>query len=288
MMPLRGVMHMRKMLRRLSVCHPHTLESGFFMLTLTLSCALICGGSAIAAGFLDAISGGGGLLTLPALLLTGVPPHMALGTNKVSACAGTAIALFNFSRHGLVAWRMAAWGIPFSLGGSWLGSLLALHLSQEILGKVLVILLPVAMIATLLPQRKNPVSNPAIDGFRFWLALPVVCIAIGCYDGFFGPATGSFLILLLHWALRMDLIAASATAKAFNLASNISAAISFIWHDSVFWSLGLIMAACFMIGNGLGSAFAIQAGSGAVRKFLIASLALLLSTLIWQFFFSGR
>lgn len=254
---------------------------------LTLSCALICGVAALAAGFLDAISGGGGLLTLPALLLTGVPPHLALGTNKVSACAGTAIALINYSRHGLVAWRMAFWGIPFSLAGSWLGSLLALHLNSEILGKVLVLLLPIAMIATLLPPSKRSTMQPATDGLRFWLALPAVCLAIGCYDGFFGPATGSFLILLLHWALKFDLIAASGTAKAFNLASNVSAAISFIWHDSVLWSLGIIMACCFMAGNALGSSFAIHAGSGAVRKFLVASLILLLSTLIWQYFFSA-
>lgn len=253
---------------------------------LTLSCALICGIAALAAGFLDAISGGGGLLTLPSLLLAGVPPHMALGTNKVSACAGTAVALFNFSKHGLVAWRMAAWGIPFSLAGSWLGSLLALHLDQEVLGKVLVILLPFAMIATLLPPRQRTVGNPTVDGMRFWVALPVVCLAIGIYDGFFGPATGSFLILLLHWALKFDLIAASATAKAFNLASNVSAAVSFVWHGQVFWALALVMACCFMLGNGLGSTFAIHAGSKAVRKFLIASLMLLLTTLIWQYFFA--
>lgn len=247
---------------------------------------IICSIAALAGGFIDAISGGGGLLTIPALLLTGVPPHFALGTNKISACLGTAISLINFSRHKLVNWRMAFWGIPFSLAGSWLGSLLALHLDSAILGKVLVIMLPFAMIITLLPQKTNENFSPAVSGLRYWLLLPIVCVSIGCYDGFFGPGTGTILILLLHWCMRQNMLGASATAKAFNLASNVSAAVSFIWHNSIIWSLGIAMGICFMIGNWLGSAFAIHAGSGAVRKFLLVSLLLLLGSLVWQYFFA--
>ncbi|MBD5641822.1 MAG: TSUP family transporter [Desulfovibrio sp.] len=254
------------------------------MFELTLSCALICGFAAFAGGFLDAVSGGGGLLTIPALLLTGVPPHYALGTNKIGACLGTTVALANFARHGVVAWKMAFWGVPFSLAGSWLGSLLALYLESAMLGKILVILLPIAMIATLMPTGKSRNMTQAEQGLRFWLALPLVCLALGCYDGFFGPGTGSFLILLLHWFLRVDLITASATAKAFNLGSNVSAAVTFVWHGTVIWSLGIIMAICFMIGNAIGSAFAIRAGSGAVRKFLVVSMLILLATLVWQYF----
>lgn len=256
------------------------------MFELTIPCALVCGAAACAGGFIDAISGGGGLLTIPALLLTGVPPHYALGTNKISACLGTAVSLANFAKHNLVYWKMAAWGIPWSIAGSWLGSLLALYLDSAILGKILVALLPVAMIATLLPTGKSQ-THASDSGARYWFLLPCICIAIGCYDGFFGPGTGSFLILLLHWCMRMNLIQASATAKAFNLASNVSAAISFIWHGTVLWLLGIIMGACFMIGNLLGSMLAIRAGSGAVRKFLILSLLLLLGTLIWQYFIAG-
>lgn len=254
------------------------------MMTLSLSCALICGLAALVGGFMDAVSGGGGLLTLPALLLTGVPPHYALGTNKISACLGTAISLGNYGRHGLVAWRLAAWGVPFSLAGSWLGSLLALYLNPDILGKVLVILLPLAMVVTLLPAKKRVSTHPDPHGFSFWLLVPCVCLGIGCYDGFFGPATGTLLILLLHWVLRMDLIGASATAKAFNLASNVSAAVSFVWHGTVLWLLGVIMGICFMVGNWAGSAFAIRFGSQSVRKFLIFSLFLLMATLLWQYF----
>lgn len=254
-------------------------------LMLTLSTIIICATAALTGGFIDAIAGGGGLLTVPALLLSGLPPHMVLGTNKLGAVLGTTVALLNFTRHKLVKWRLAAWGIGFSLLGSWLGSLLALHLEPAILAKILVILLPVGMVATLIPgQRKEKVPEIEIKGIYFWLFLPIICLAIGMYDGFFGPATGSFLIIALHWLLRLDLLEASGTAKAFNLASNLSGAVSFIWHGAVLWELGLIMAACLMLGNWLGSSFAIHIGAKAVKRFLFIALALLLVSLVWQQF----
>lgn len=257
------------------------------MFTMSLTCAAACSLAAFAGGIIDAISGGGGLLTFPALLLTGVPPHLALGTNKVSACMGTAIALANFAKHGLVIWKMALYGILFSIFGSWIGAWLALMLEASVLGKILVLLLPLAMLGTLLPQKRGESRQAFLCGWRFWILLPLACLALGIYDGFFGPGTGIFLILALHWLLRMNLIEASATAKAFNLASNISAAVSFIWHGAVHWPLSLMMGICFIAGNWLGSALAIKTGAGIVRKFLFGSLMLLLASLLWQYFIAG-
>lgn len=251
---------------------------------LTLSTLILCSCAALAGGFIDAIAGGGGLLTVPALLVSGLPPHFVLGTNKISAVLGTTVALINFTRHKLVKWKLAIWGIAFSLAGSWLGSLLALWLEPAVLGKILIFLLPLGMIATFIPTKKKDTKNQEISGIAFWLYLPLICLGIGVYDGFFGPATGSFLIIALHWILRLDLLEASGTAKAFNLASNLSGAISFIWHGTVIWELGLIMAACLMLGNWLGSAFAIHVGAKAVKRFLFIALALLLITLIFQQF----
>lgn len=245
----------------------------------------ICGGAALAGGFIDAIAGGGGLLTLPALLLCNVPPHVVLGTNKVSATLGTAVALINFSIHNLVKWRLVACGVVFSLSGSWFGSLLAMWLPSAILGKVLIILLPFAMLVTIIPHKQGE-SDKIITGTRLWIALPIICLAIGIYDGFFGPGTGSFLILALHWLLGLGLVSASATAKAFNLASNVSGAVSFTWHGVVNWPIAIAMACCFMIGNWLGSSMAIKIGSRIVKRFLLISLLLLLLTLIWQYFIS--
>lgn len=255
-------------------------------MTLTLGMAAACGGAALVGGFIDAIAGGGGLLTMPALLLTGVPPHLALGTNKISSSLGTAVALGTFARSHLVLWRLALAGLAFALLGSWVGSLLALHLSAAVLGKILVGLLPVGMLLTLAPkrERRERESSPPLHGPRFWLLMPLVCLGTGVYDGFFGPGTGSFLILALHWVLRAGLIEASATAKVLNLGSNVGAATAFIWHGTVFWPLAAVMTACSMLGNWFGSRTAIRVGPAAVRRFLTVSLGLLLLTLVWRYF----
>lgn len=254
---------------------------------ISITSVIICGIAALAGGCIDAVAGGGGLLTLPALLICGVPPHVALGTNKVSACFGTAVALFNYSRNHLVSWHMAASGIMFSLVGSWVSTLLALHLNSDILGKIIVMLLPIGVAATLLPGRKNATAHIPEKGLKYWLLLPSICFVLGVYDGFFGPATGSFLILALHWILGLGLIQASATAKTFNLGSNVSGAASFILHGTIIWPLALVMAACFMTGNWIGSKIAIRVGAKAVRVFLFFSLLLLMVSLVWRYFIAG-
>lgn len=246
---------------------------------------LFCTCAAFVAGFIDSIAGGGGLITIPALLLSGLPPQLALGTNKVGCCLGTGVAMLNFARSNLILWRLALLGVGFSLVGAGIGTELALYISPDLLGKVLVLLLPFAMLATLMPKKeqKNP---PLTSGRRYWILAPLCFLIVGIYDGFFGPGTGSFLILALHWVLRISLLKASATSKVMNFASNLGAMILFIWNGAVIWSVGLPMMAANIAGNWLGSRLAIKVGTEAVRRFLWVSLSLLLTTLIWRFFIS--
>lgn len=245
---------------------------------------VVCGVAALAGGFIDAIAGGGGLLTVPALLVCGVPPHVALGTNKISAFLGTVVSLINFAVNGLVRWRIAVCGVAFSLLGSWLGALLVSRVDSSALGRIIVFFLPFAMIATLIPSRGKNAEDRPIAGVKFWLLLPLVALLLGFYDGFFGPGTGTFLILALHWVIGLGLVGATATAKSLNLASNFSGAVSFIWFGMVNWELGLTMAVCLMLGNWAGSAFAIRIGEKAVRRFLLVSLGLLMGSLIYEYF----
>lgn len=250
-------------------------------MTITL---IVCVIASFVAGVIDSIAGGGGLISLPAMLLTGVPPHMALGTGKFASTLGTTLALFNFARNNLVMWRIALIGIIFSLLGAYFGSSLALLIDSEFMGKILVALLPVGMAMTLLPKKE--LSGPAglVTGGKFWVFVPLVSFTVGAYDGFFGPGAGSFFILAFHWVLRMGLIEASATAKVFNLASNAGALIAFLLNGKVLFMLALPMAVASMAGNWVGSRMAIKAGPGMVRKFLLVSMTLLLLTLIWQYF----
>ncbi len=252
------------------------------MFELTLGVLALCAPAAFAAGFIDSIAGGGGLITIPALLVAGVPPHVALGTNKVQACVGTTVSVLMYAHGHLVAWRLALLGLPFSLAGSALGSNLALWLDSGTLGRVLILLLPAAMVAVLLPRRREgPSLSPG--GARLWLLTPLTGLCVGCYDGFFGPGTGTFFILAFHWLLRLSLVQASATAKVLNLASNFSAMVVFVWSGKVLWPLALCMLCCSVAGNWLGSRTAMRVGAKAVRVFLAVSLLLLTLTLAWRY-----
>lgn len=246
---------------------------------VSLSVVLICSGAALVAGFIDAIAGGGGLITLPALLLAN-----ALACNKISAALGTATAVGTFARSHLIQWRVALVGLVSALLGSAVGSQISLLFDNAVLGKILVCLLPFGMAATLLPKKDMAHDLDVDSGPRLWLLTPLVCLCIGLYDGFYGPGTGSFIILALHFIVRVGLIQASATSKVINLGSNIAAAVSFVLAGKVLWLLALPMAAASITGNWLGSRTAVRVGPQAVRRFLTVSLGLLFCTLLYEFF----
>lgn len=254
------------------------------MFTLTAGVFVLCTAATFVAGFVDAIAGGSGLITIPTLLLAGVPPHLALGVNKVSACLGTFVALVNFAKSRLIFWKLALFGVVFAIVGSNVGSLLTLQVQPDVLGKIMIFLLPVAMIATFLPKKKRGTPLPPRSGKPAFALNGVLSFLLGIYDGFFGPGTGSFFILAYHWLLRMDLLEASATAKVANLATNFGAVVIFVWHGKVIWPLAIAMAVASMTGNWLGSRMAIRIGASVVRKCLLLSLFLLFVTLVWRYF----
>lgn len=237
------------------------------------------------AGFVDAVAGGGGLITLPALLVANVPPHLALGTNKFQSMCGTSFALANFARKAKVVWKIAAVGIPFALVGSMIGAKLVLTISQAALAKVIVILLP--PVALLVFFSKGIISGEKDGGEKGWLAFvitPIICFGIGMYDGFLGPGTGTFLILALVLFSKLNLVNASATAKTFNLASNVGAFVTFVMSGYVYYPYALAMAAANIAGNIIGSHYAMKHGSGFIRKILLVSLTLLFVYLAWKYF----
>lgn len=247
-----------------------------------LETTLALSGAAFLAGLIDSVAGGGGLITVPAMLLAGLPPQVALGTSKFVASLGTSAALINFARSGLVYWRMALLGVLAALAGSYAGSLAILAVSPEAAGRVVVLLLPFGLAATLFPRRGRELAEP--DERRLKIHAPVVCFAVGFYDGFFGPGAGSMYILAFHFLLGMGLAQASATAKVFNLTSNLGALAAFLLDGKVLLALGLPMAAANIAGNWLGSRLTIAKGAPVVRAFLVVSLGILFVTLAWKYF----
>lgn len=236
----------------------------------------------LVAGVIDGVAGGGGLLTIPSLMMTGLPPQTVLGTNKILASMGTTVALARFARGHLVLWRVAALGIPFTLAGAWAGARLILWLPQELLGRLLIALLPIGIFLTLFSRKKESATR-ALSQRAERLLIPPVCFAIGMYDGFFGPGTGSFLILAFHFILRMDYTRASATTKTFNLASNLAALAVFLLNGRALIPLGILLGTASMAGNYCGSFLAMRDGQRLIRRFLIFVLLLLFASLIYKY-----
>ncbi len=237
----------------------------------------------LAAGFVDAIAGGGGLLTLPALLLAGFSPQAALATNKGQSLFGSGAALLRFSRSPLLDRKRARVSFLPAFVGAFAGVLLVTRVSPSALRPiVLVLLLGVAV--TLLVRQTNgreevphgpPLARPA------WLAALVAGL-LGLYDGFFGPGCGTFLIMLYValWHDAMD--AASANAKATNFASNVASFIAFAWAGGIVWSAALPMALGQAIGGRLGAHATIASGRVLVRRVVVAVSLAFVVRLSWQ------
>lgn len=234
------------------------------------------------AGFIDSVAGGGGLLLLPAILLAGIPPQAALGTNKFAAIFGTATALANFMRSGKVIWKIAGFGLAFSIIGSVIGTKAILYLDQNTTAKIILMMLPITAIITFLPKRQLKTSISDFSKMDLYLYTPLLCIVVGFYDGFFGPGTGTFLIFGFYIFLGLHLINASAIAKVFNVASNAGSLVTFAFAGKILYSIGVPIAIANLIGGYVGSILAIKKGQQFIKVFLLIVFGILFITLVYR------
>ena len=228
------------------------------------------------AGFVDAIAGGGGLISLPAYLIAGVPTQMALGTNKMSSMMGTAIATGRFAKNGYIQFKKVVWFIMAALIGSSIGSNLTLLVSDKILQYMMIVILPIVAFYVM---RNKKMGDDSLAGTlperkSFLIALASALI-IGIYDGFYGPGTGTFLLLVLTGAARYTMKEAAGTTKAINLSSNVAAFVTFVIHGKIIYTLGLAAAICSILGNYIGSGLVMGNGQKIVRPLILVVLAIL-------------
>ena len=245
----------------------------------------VCLGVFLAA-FMDAIAGGGGIISVPVYLMTlgSVPTYFILGTNKVSSCIGTVFSTARFVKGGYVDWKLCIPGAVLSVLGSICGTWLQHHTPDVVLKYMLLIILPVIAVVTL--RGKNWPEEPEPRSPRARLA--IVCIAaavIGCYDGYYGPGTGTFLMLILVRIARMDTRHAAGCAKVINLASNIGGMTSALIAGYAFPVVGLIAACASVLGHWLGAGLAIKNGSRIVRPAVILVLVLLTLKVVSELLF---
>ena len=236
---------------------------------------------ALLAGFVDSVAGGGGLISLPAYYLAGLPPVLAAGTNKLSAALGTTVAAFRYGKAGQVHWRVGLAAVAGALPGSALGAALLQLIPEHTMRIIVIGAIPlVAAVVlrrrdSLSPRMRVPEKGVLPAGF-------LVGLFIGFYDGLVGPGTGTFLILLFTLILGMEAVKASGTAKIVNLASNVAALFMLLLKGHVLFLLGLPAALCAMVGGYLGAGMTIRRGTGFIRWMLMAVLALLLAKMIWD------
>lgn len=240
---------------------------------LTLTALIL---AAFVAGWVDAVVGGGGLIQLPALLIglpSNTPPAVILGTNKISSFCGTATSSLTYALKIPLDWWTVAPLVIASAAGSAVGASLAKLLPKDAFTPiVLAALIGVGIYVWRRPQlgmvsvRKHPGR-----GHYGWTAL--IGLVVGAYDGFLGPGTGSFFVILLVGVLGYGFLEASATAKIANLVTNLSAIVVFGLSGSVLWGLGLMMGAANLMGGYLGARTAIRRGSSFVRKIFLIVLS---------------
>jgi uncharacterized membrane protein YfcA len=236
--------------------------------------ALFLVGVAFVAGTVDAIGGGGGLLTVPALLAVGLPPHLALGTNKGQSTFGSAAALLRYARSGLIPWRRARWLFPAGLLGALGGARLVLFLRPELLEPLILALLVAVAAFLAFRRRRAQGAQGTPTPLRERLAL-LAALAIGAYDGFFGPGTGTFLIVAFVALLGLSLPQASAEAKVVNCAANVAALAMFSWNGVVLWTVALPMAGAQLLAGTLGAHLAIRGGDVWVRRVVLGVVLVL-------------
>lgn len=239
---------------------------------------------ALVAGWVDAISGGGGLLQVPALLLA-VPatqPATALGTNKVSSVFGTFAAAVTYARREPPDIRTALPMAGAAFGGSAAGALVALRLPVEVLRPVVLVSLTAVWVLIAVRPRWGLAEGAAVSRRRRMGTAILGGAGIGFYDGMLGPGTGAFLIVLLVAALGYSYLRASGTAKIVNVGTNLAAIIVFGLGGSILWVVGLAMGAANIVGGVIGARTALSRGSGFVRAVLLVVVAVLLVTLAWD------
>ncbi|SHH30442.1 hypothetical protein SAMN02745245_01019 [Anaerosphaera aminiphila DSM 21120] len=247
--------------------------------TLIILCPLL-----FFAGFVDSIGGGGGLISLPAFLFAGLPIHTAIGTNKLQSTCGTFISTIRFIGHGFVNLKFMIPAIITAFIGSAIGSKLTMLFTEKQLSYLMIIVLPIAGFLVLNKKLFNlNLDQEIVYNKKTYIITSLSSFVIGCYDGFYGPGTGTFLILAFTVFAKMNVVYANGNSKLINLATNFSSLIVFLLSGKIIIPLGIIGALFNMAGNYVGSSLAMKDSQKIMRPVIIFVLILLTIKIIGGF-----
>jgi hypothetical protein len=237
----------------------------------------------IIAGFIDAIAGGGGIITIPALLAAGIPPHEALATNKLQGSFGSGMASLNFIRKGFISWHEVRLGVCYTFIGAILGTYGVLLINPDILSKLIPLMLLAIFLYTLLSPNMGALDRHALMGRHLFFL--VFGMGIGFYDGFFGPGTGSFWTIAFVTLMGFNLKKATAQTKIMNFTSNIVSLGVFLASGHILFLVGLLMGFGQIIGANIGSNMVIHKEVKFIRIFFLIMVGLTLLKITYESYF---
>ena len=238
--------------------------------------------AAFLGGFIDAIAGGGGLITLPAIMAMGVPPHLALGANKLQGVFGSFTATLNFTKKGLIDYKECFVGIVFTFIGAAIGATLILFLNANFLKIIIPFLLTAIFVYTLFMPKIGESDRAAKMNERLFYV--IFGLVLGFYDGFFGPGAGSFWMFAMVALIGLNLKKAVAHTKALNFTSNIVALGVFIVGGQILWLVGFLMAVGQILGAYFGSNLVIKKEVKFIRTMFLIVVAATICKLLFDYF----
>jgi uncharacterized protein len=236
--------------------------------------------TAFIAGLIDSISGGGGLLTLPVLLGVGIPPHLALGTNKLQSTFGSFTSTYYYRRHSIVKIRETITGIIFTAIGTIIGTWTVQQVHPQILSHLIPwLLLIIAVYTIFTPKLGMQDKQPKLKKNYFYFLFGLM---FGFYDGFFGPGVGSFWAIVFVLLMGFNLTKATGYTKAMNFTSNIVSAVVFIISGNAIYTIGFVMGIGQVLGSILGARLVIKKGAKLIRPVFITIVILTTLKLLYQ------
>lgn len=246
------------------------------LLTYLIVCPMV-----FLAGFVDAIGGGGGLISLPAYLFAGIPPHMAVGTNKLSSATGTAVSTFRICKEGNFNKKIAIPSIIAAMLGSSIGANISLLINESLFKIILIFILPIVAFQVLKKKDLEPTETIPFNKQRNIVLIS--SFIIGCYDGIYGPGTGTFLILAYTALAKMNVLHAAGNTKLVNLTSNVTSLAIFFMNGTVLIPLGLCASIFSIAGHYTGSGMVLKNGSKLVRIIILCVITLLFVKIVLDF-----
>lgn len=251
---------------------------------IALSHLLLLCTAAFCAGFVDAVVGGGGLIQTPAALviLPGVPVVNVIGSLKIPAFSGTAIATSQYLRSVAIKWRLLALTAVLAFSASFAGSQVLTLVPNDLMKPLLLVVLLLVAVYTYTKKSFGQASGQQLSRRREWAIAAMASICIGFYDGFIGPGTGSFLVLSFVALLHFDFLKASAHAKLINLSTNLGSICLFLLKGKIIWGIALPMACANALGGFAGARLAIRKGNGFIRIFFLLVVVGTLLRFLWD------